>query len=384
MKWIIFFTVLVSILALLPILNDVISLHSKDVLNKLWGYAPNQFLFLILPFPLAAYCSFLAFRESLLLSKNIKGNDQIFLWLTHNWPVVIAICVIFASLIAITDYFYTAKVFDRLEPIYAKKSIESADFLRNQIEGLQGEDKQEQKRIELSTKFKEKIKRIKSLSKIDKNDMLNLEPYVYLNLVLDSEVQRKFKLLNPTAHALSVLQLFIGILTGSIALLAVLFVLLLRKNGIDQNLDNAINAIIISVVLFSVYPICYRYFVAEMQFVTKFTSTIRGDIISSIAIIVVAGFVLALDPSRKDLMGYIIKGLPFLFVIGPSVYSTVTGPLSLRPIIGIDANPGLRATLFLVMLAFALIIVTIFWPKVYESNQDVSSKPLNGLKPDGK
>ncbi|MCS5694463.1 hypothetical protein NZK33_21170, partial [Cyanobium sp. FGCU-6] len=66
MFWVLAATALVWLLALLPILHVFLSKQfTQSEVSLLMGYAPNQFLFiLLLPFPLAAFLTFVARTRS--------------------------------------------------------------------------------------------------------------------------------------------------------------------------------------------------------------------------------------------------------------------------------------------------------------------------------
>ncbi|MDQ7249910.1 hypothetical protein [Dongia sedimenti] len=328
MVWVLGAALTVSFLVLLPIIYDVASLHSER-LGELWGYAPNQFLFLLVPFPIAAFAAFIGFRYTVVVLGGESIGDPILEWLVANWPVVLLAGCIVVSALTITDYFFTAKVFDRLEPAYALKALDSAESLRNQVESSTDPSVIEATRKSIAEQGKAQVDLLKAGPRLQPEEILALPPAVYIKAVLDADLQRRWKLLNPTAHALSALQLFAALMTAFAALFSMLIIYLAVKDGHKDAVNSTLNAITISLVAFAVYPICYRYFFAEMQLITNFTSTIRGDFLSAFLISGAAATVMFINPERQDLAGIAFKGLPFLLVIGPSVYSAVAGPLAL-------------------------------------------------------
>ena len=363
MLWVIGATLLVSLLSLLPIIYDVCGLHEFKDLKMLWGYAPNQFLFIIIPFPFAAFCAFVGLRHILLGVEESKVNDPIILWFLNNWPVAILVGCILVCIITITDYYYTAKVFDRLQPEYASKAIESATTLKKRIEKGSTLDEKEQIRREISKEIEVEFERLSVEHPPTNKDIMSMSPALFMKVVLEAKFQRNWKLLNPTAHALSVLQIFTTILVGFIALMSLAMVHLAVKDNPNIDISKGVDALTYCIMFFAIYPLCYRYFVAEMQYIMGFESTIRADIMSSIMIIVATGIVLTIDPNRRDLFNLLLRGLPFLLVIGPSVYAAIAGPLSLRNIIGIDSNIGSRITLFIIMLLISCFVVLSIWPR---------------------
>ena len=364
MKFIVFLTWFISFVALLPILYNLIRMP-LHLLGDLGGYAPNQFLFLLLPFPLAAFTTFVAF-SSLLKQFNIEEPKDILLrWFFLNWPVLILIGIVLVSCVTIADYFYTAKAFDRLEIAYAEKALESAKDLRSRIEDshFSKEDIQKERisiRDEASSGFKSFKTSLESKS-ISKEDILNIVPAVYMKIVLDAKLQRELKLLNPTSHVLSILQLFSVLVTAFVSLFSIAMIYLAIQDG--YSLKETIDSITFSVISFSLYPICYRYFISEMKLITDSVSTIGGDTMSLILIICAAALVLTMDPSRRDFWTTVVRSIPFLIILIPGIMLVMLGPSSLRAFIGIDTNPGSRLTLFVVMLLISSIVVLAVWPR---------------------
>jgi hypothetical protein len=361
-------TLIVSVIALLPVLHSMVR-FPQEVRGDLWGYSPNQFLFLLVPFPIAAFTTFLSFRSIL---QGLDDRDivrgSLPSWLVENWAVIILVGVMLVSVVTISDYFYTAKVFDRLEVEYAGKAVESADLLRERVERhLDVKDIKKERRL-IVDEANQEFKRLSLSSRnpLQQGDILELPPPVYMKIVLDSNFQRSWKLLNPTAQALSILQLFMVLLTAFVAVFCVSVVYLSfgsQSNLIDSSINNAVDSLRFTVLSFSVYPICYRYFISEMSLITRSVDTIGGDVISALLILVSAGIILTVDPSRRDAIDISIRALPFLIVVLPGIYLSLAGPLALRNIIGIGASPGLRVTFLIVMFLFASVIVLSIWPR---------------------
>ena len=166
-----------------------------------------------------------------------------------------------------------------------------------------------------------------------------------MKIVLDAKLQRELKLLNPTSHVLSILQLFSVLVTAFVSLFSIAMIYLAIQDG--YSLKETIDSITFSVISFSLYPICYRYFISEMKLITDSVSTI----------------VLTMDPSRRDFWTTVVRSIPFLIILIPGIMLVMLGPSSLRAFIGIDTNPGSRLTLFVVMLLISSIVVLAVWPR---------------------
>jgi hypothetical protein len=62
MIWVIVATVFVYVLAQGPLIYGSIAVHGRNGIARLWGFAPNQFWFLVFIFPLATFSTFAALR----------------------------------------------------------------------------------------------------------------------------------------------------------------------------------------------------------------------------------------------------------------------------------------------------------------------------------
>ena len=182
-----------------------------------------------------------------------------------------------------------------------------------------------------------------------------------MKIVLDAKLQRDLKLLNPTSHVLSILQLFSVLVTAFVSLLSIAMIYLAIQDG--YSLKETIDSITFSVISFSLYPICYRYFISEMKLITDSVSTIGADTMSLVLIICAAALVLTMDPSRRDFWTTVVRSIPFLIILIPGIMLVMLGQSSLRAFIGIDTNPGSRLTLFVVMLLISSTVVLAVWPR---------------------
>ena len=374
MFWVLAATALVWLLALLPILHVFLSKQfTQSEVSQLMGYAPNQFLFiLLLPFPLAAFLTFVALRHLLLYYNNNLTANPILGWFLDNWPVAILVGSILASTVAAVDSMYTARTFDRLQPAYARKAIASAEELRSRIESLSSEQELIRERNSISKEATKMVSSLSNNSPIPSEDILRMPAPGFMRVALDVQFQRGWRLLNPTRGNLAVLQTFISLFVASITLIVLLMLTLVSKERSIDDLASAVEALKWSIIFFAVYPICYRYFRAEMLYITETASTIGGDLLSTLLIGASAYFVLTIDPSIQGPISFLKQAFPFLVVIGPSIYSSLAGPLSLRSLIGIDSNFGSRITLAIVILLVGILVVASTWP--YHKGQKVRAR----------
>ncbi len=78
----------------LPLLYSLKYVHGLSGIGKLWGYAPNQFLFLVVVFPIAllfSFFSFIYFVKDLYTKIPLDSKVAYFFDL---FPVFILLCII--------------------------------------------------------------------------------------------------------------------------------------------------------------------------------------------------------------------------------------------------------------------------------------------------
>ncbi len=287
---------------------------------------------------------------------------------------------ILASTVAAVDSIYTARTFDRLQPAYARKAITSASDLRSRIEGLSSEQEMIRERNNISREAKKIASGLSQDRPIPQEDILRMPASGFMKIALDVQFQKGWSLLNTTRANLAVLQTFITLFVASITLIVLLILTLVAKENSIVELSPAVEALKWSIIFFAIYPICYRYFRAEMLSISETASTIGGDILSTLLIGVSAYFVLSIDPSIQGPISFLQRAFPFLVVIGPSIYSSLAGPLSLRSIIGTDSNFGSRIALAIIILLVGILVVTSTWPypkghKTWQQQNNASPRP---------
>ncbi|SUS05095.1 membrane hypothetical protein [Candidatus Defluviicoccus seviourii] len=376
MFWVILLTTTAYSLVIAPMLYAATFVHTKNFL-ALYGYAPQQFVFLVLPFLIAAYASFLCFRQVLIVIRSKAFDSEFITWISNNWVVTILFGVALVSIVTIADYLSSAKVFPTMKPIYAERSLQAARALRNDIESVVDANDREKQRHALSMRATKNIERIDLGAPLDERQLLGLDNATYIRLAMTSSIQRNWGLLDETMSTLTTLQLFVALIVAYVLLLSTMLCVIILKTSPSESIDRPIELIKYGVAAFALYPLCYRYFVAEMQLITDFLSTTRGDVLASILIVGVVFLVVSIDPKGKDLFNLLMRSFPLIVVAGSSVYLTLSGPLALRPFIGIEANIGTRVILVIIMLVFFLFIIIGTWPRsgTYTGNSSSRSAP---------
>ena len=108
-------------------------MHKLDGTINLWGYAPNQFLYLVVFYPFAALATFaalhsFAFRLHPVLPATFRLGSAF-----DNWPVTFLVGIIIAATLSIIVYFNSGWSFDKLKPEYAQRALKAAALVEDQV-----------------------------------------------------------------------------------------------------------------------------------------------------------------------------------------------------------------------------------------------------------
>lgn len=348
--WITLSTVLIVLLVNLPLIYGYFSVHGKYIW-KLWGYAPHQFVFLLVPLPMATFATFVSLTIIFSTLSNSPNAHGVLNWCGQNWVVIILFGFILSTLFAVFDYYGNPKVFDRLESQFAKKAAISASEVRFRNENIT----EKSEILAINKKAELHLSSLKSDPDVTKKELLELEPDVYLRLVKDPWFQRKFQLLHPVSHMLSELQLTFALFVGFGALFAS-FLLFISHFSPGTDLTKATPAVITALAFMSLYPLCFGYWSAEIN-------TLTGQPINNVGYLIVAGLILiigvllvAVDINIRSVTGNIATALPVMLSIFAVGATKTVGIENLRILIGVDANP---ATRFFVLVSLVIVGVIL-------------------------
>jgi hypothetical protein len=343
--WITLSTALITLIVNLPLIYGAFGVHGGYIW-KLWGYSPQQFVFLLAPLPIATFATLIALTiifATLTNSPNAHGMLQ---WSGRNWVVIILIGFILSTLFAIFDYYGNPKVFDRLKPEYAERAVVAADEVREKLLVLSAADaKNMQRQAEIRTAA------LRTQGDMSRQNLLNLDPSVYLRVATDAEFQRKFQMLQPVSHLLSQLQLTFALFVGFGTLFAATLVFISYfSQGVD--LSKAIPAVITALAFFALYPLCFSYWSAEINFLTGRPINNVGYLIAGGLILIVGVLLAVVDANVRGVTSNIGTALPAILSLFALFATRAVGVENLGMLIGVDAN---SATRFFVLVALFLI-----------------------------
>jgi hypothetical protein len=351
--WITLATFLIVLLVNLPLIYGYFSVHGKYIW-KLWGYAPHQFVFLLVPLPMATFATLVALTIIFSTLTNSPDAHSALRWCGQNWVVIILFGFILSTLFAVFDYYGNPKVFDRLESEFAKKAATSASEVRFRNENITGKSKI----LAINKNADIHLNSLRSDPDVTRQELLDLDPDVYLRLVKDPWFQRKFQLLNPVSHLLSELQLTFALFVGFGALFAS-FLLFISYFSPGSDLTKASPAVITALAFMALYPLCFGYWSAEINILTGKPINNVGYIIVAGLILIIGVLLIAVDINIRSITGNIATALPVMLTVLAVGATKTVGIQNLRIIIGVDANPATRFFVIISLLLVGIILATM-------------------------
>lgn len=385
MSWVILFSIAAVVLVNAPLLYILIRIHNPSLLSQLWGYAPNQFLFPLLAFPVSAFATFAAMKFLITTLQQKTPFHPVIRWTTDNWLVVVLIGIVLSASICMVDYFFSAKTFDKLQPVYAERAITATKEIRNMFLALP-KDSQAETRRTLIEQWREQkteiVSRLEQSSDMQK-DMLALNAGVYLQVVQDPALQRKLHLMNPPIQALNVMQLFISLLTAFCALFATILCIYVFKMDATAAqlplLKKSLSAVFFALTFFAAFPILYAEQRGEIEYVVGTGYTMMPHVFSALIIIVLLSFIATLEPVKGNLPYLITTRLVPILIISVGFGLNFINSQPLRQLIGVDSNWGARILIIICCLLTWVFVILHLWP--WKTDADNSPKAVISYKP---
>jgi hypothetical protein len=350
MIWVIACTLIAYIIVNLPLLYSLVAVHGPSGIGKLWGYAPNQFFFLVVLFPFAAFATFTCLNILVTrLAPRLPENYPLKFFFYENWAAAMMIAVVVGAVIALIAYFSSAATLDKLQPAFATRAVAAMQSLSTQPATST------QNVTQLQSEGQSTERWLASLSKRD-----------YLSVVTDRSQQLRLGIVDPTTQSLNMLQLLVGMTVGVMAVIGVLLSAhAMQQFGGSQDypeLKMAVNASFWAVLFFSAYPICYRVWRIALERATGQASTIMQDILVFLVIIVAMGVLRFSDPAnRQPTLQAILGYAPMLFVAG-GYGGELLSPGLVNRLIGFESNTGIQLIVALILVIFSGVAAAGIWP----------------------
>lgn len=373
MTWILLGTGLVYLVANAPLIYSLLAVHRPNGIIRLWGYAPNQFLFLVVFFPLATFAALAALRGLVFKAAPTLPISGPLREVIRHWPVAILVAIIIAALVSIIVYFGSAWSLDKLEAAYADRAVNAMESVRAKVELSSSQAEQrETTRISLIAAAKAELAGSTVPSGDNKREVADwlksLSDGAYLQAVQRPDLQVRLHLLNPILHALNVLQLFASLFVGMITLsLAVVGFVLARSVGLDGQNFPELGAVLWTVVwavfFFGMHALCYGQYRTQMEYVVGSGTTVLQDLFLALVVFVVLVALVTVDPANRQFsFDTVVKFLPAI-ILGSGTATGLISPPAMRQLIGSDTTVWIQAILILVVLLLAGFPVVQVWPK---------------------
>ena len=368
MTWILIGVIVSYVLVNSPLIYSLLYVHGRKGTGELWGYAPNQFLFLVLFFPFAAFCTFAALRLFIIkLYPSLPLDSKLSIIVDH-WPIAVLIGLIIAALFTILVYFTSGWSFDKLHPNYAQGALVAAATFESKVaQKSSSKDDQNAYRRELQITARHQLE--SAQLPVDR-DPVQVEqwlsqqpPEVYLQVVQSRQLPHRLRLLHPAIHVLNVFQLLIVLFVASVAVFVTLITILYGHevgfNGTNSPaVSSIIGAVAWAVFFFSFYIVCYHQYRSQMEDLAGSGTTILQDVL--VGIVVAAAFVgiMLIDPGNRELsvLSLIKFALPVAFV-ATGIVAEETLPHLMRQLIGKETTLGFQVGFSFIFGCLALIPV---------------------------
>lgn len=368
MTWIVIGVVITYLLVNSPLIYSLIYGHGPKGIAQLWGYAPNQFLFLVVIYPFASFATFMALRSFIVKLYPALPFDSKLAPIIDHWPIAVLVALVIACLLTILVYFTSAWSFDKLKPQYAEMALKSISEFEDDVTGSSlKKEEQDSFRKQLIRKAHVELEAIPFTGTRDEVSVQRwlerLSPAAYLQVMQDKKLPHKLRLLEPAIHVLNVFQITITLFVGACALfVTIACVVYGREAGFTgDNLPHVkitLEAVFAAVFFFSFYIICYHQYRSQIEELVGTQTTILQDV--AVAAVVVAAFIgiRMVDPSNRELS--VLSVLKFwpaaVFVSGVALEETI--PQLTRQIIGSETTLGFQI-IFSFIFAILASIPTI-------------------------
>jgi len=371
MAWVILSTVFLWLIVNLPTIYSVVFVHKLSGISQLWGYSPHQFLFLLILFPFATFALFTAIHQLVSGIAPQLEHSSFLKQALDNWVVVILLGFIIASLFTGVVYFTSSMSLDKLKPIYANHAIACLKALEEDINSKPSDDQDQYRRtlVQNARNDAKNIQITKTPGTIEFNEwLLALQPAIYLQIVQNASHQRNLMLMDLTIHRLNIIQMFFALLVAFLCLATVVTCAVvsnaLHFDGSNMPIiTKIISALFFSLVIFSIYPICFSLYKSEIEMFVGRGFWILQDIIAMIVIIVILTWVRLIDPSNRQLTSISVFRYIPIVLVGAGSFLSLKSANTLRQLIGSQTKVGTQLLIMMLLIMFGFILCITLWPR---------------------
>lgn len=370
LKWVIAASFIATAAVTTSIFYSVFACHSWERTMRLWGHAPQQYVFSFLIFP---FVSFAVFTALYLLVASVGPQLQepsFAKKLVENWIILVLLVLILASIVTITVYLSAAMSPDKLNPQYAEMYLASADSLTLDFSSQESnklEDYRRQ-RIASARREAESIRLKLDDTQSPMRDLAALSPAAQLQIFQSPKLQRQLGLLSQPMQALTMLQLFITLSVGLLSLATIFATWCAAEElGYDgtnsPQLKAVIDALFFSVLAFASFPICYGQFRNQTEYLVGTGNWILSDIFATATVMGALIVLRFLDPANRSLSLSAVGRFIPLMVVGASSVLVMRESTLMRQLIGSETKMGTQVILGLILLLIGAGAIFSLWPK---------------------
>lgn len=372
MFWVILCTVVAYTVVNLPLLHSLLNVHKRAGLADLWGYAPNQFLFLVMAFPFAAYSTFVSLHVLFTRLNSALPETYAFKGIFDNWMLSLVIGWAVAAVFTSGAYFLNPMSFDKLRPQYARKALESVRAVDAQLGKVKRDDREDYREnlIAEARAAADAARQQLTAQPEGGQDALDgrlaeLPPQVYLQVAQSPGLQLRLKLMDPTVHALNVVQLLVALYVGCCALAAAIFCIFVTQESgptveAMPEAAKAINAVFSALTFFAFYSIFYQQHRVEMEGYVGRGFPILPDVLTALVIIILQAWLLV---SSWNITGVtFIRYVPVIVILVGFVAQYLF-PYRMRQLVGSETTWGTQVFLIVLFAILAAIPSIQIWPR---------------------
>lgn len=356
MTWIIIITLAIFIIANLPLLYGLTFVHG-GLISRLWGFAPNQFLFPLLFLPFATLLGLYSLRRWIQQVDVLPLLPPSMSLAIRSWPVLILGGIAISSLICIVIYLASSWSFDKLESPYASRAVECASQFELEVAQSSSSEEERNQFRENAIQEARSILKQSDIPHYGSPDetrrwVSRLNCAEYLQVSQSARLQKSLGLLHPAMHVLAVIQLFVilssAFITVSVATFAAITEMYLRSIDKPGHLETVISPIQASIVLYAMFALCYSQHRREVDTLIGGDSTVLQDIFVAALALALLSLLSYLRPSLGgSALGFLAKYFPSLVLTAGAAGSILSAKL-LRRLIGSQTNAGIQALIFIV------------------------------------
>lgn len=312
--WILVATVILSIIVWLPLLYSWSNLGLRHFVD-ITAFTPHQSIFTFAILPFAIFASIVAVAIIVIKLGDAASTHPIIQWTSKNWPVIVLVGIMLASVISLADYFFTPKSFDKFEAAPVQTILTC---------GVGSKPS-------------------------------NTPTCGTLADFLQVKHQKADGLISPVSYLFVQIQVLVII---SIAFTCLFSCALYIASNFVPNLSltSARPAIFFALSLFATYPVLFGLWRYETARVTGAAVDNLGYIVVFALIVVIALLILFTDKASRNATATIGQIVPLLTLAAGFVAVKFKGYDVVSPLLGVEANLATRLYVIIAVTLVGLII----------------------------